>query len=967
MLKNLLQSTISKVVLGVVTGAVVATVVTAAVFINHGYRTIAVKALTGITKITNEKKEDFAYEGQHLKSGDDVRVNPSADLTLSLDEDKYVYAEAETHFWLEAAGKKADTRTTIHLDEGSQLFRIDNKLTEGEYFDVETPNSTMSVRGTVFRVSCYRDENGEYITKLEVFEGAVYTEPVKINGEKTGDYKVVEQNQSVMIHADDTDSEFVIDENGNDVLDIDYSDISKGAAMFLGNTIDEGRELCVKKDLLYDYAEVTEHIYTQRAEMVEPTEELEGYYIPVCEICGKEGDKVIIPKVQAESVDEEANFTVSEIETSEEPKVPVKSDSTEKAEEKPAGSDNNKNNKSSDNGSIRPTQTTKTTTNSDPCAKGHDYAVTEQVNATCSSTGYVKKTCKNCGKISTATLVKAEHKFVADSSASSNATCTSEGQNVSVCSACSERKVTNIAALGHDYHTDSSKRVEPTCESEGKEVISCVRCKDEKSTSIAKKDHDYSEVTSKRVEATCLVAGKKVYKCGKCSAEKEESIKALGHDYMRVLEQCVTETCIAAGLDVKKCSRCNDTVRTDIPAKGHSYSRDASYCILPTCELEGREVEVCAYCNDRVITPVEKIPHNTETRYTSNSDGTHDTYEYCLRCKKTVGTPNAESCVYESVSGVETCKYCGYTRPKTATTKLKSGSEINSILNSNSFLNGRRIEKINRASEGPDEGLFEVRNVAEASEEPVYIWVDDRNELNFYSYSDTIEINDARGMFKNLTSLDRVILNELGFDFDNCTDIGNMFEGCTSLNEAVLSYINMPNVANVTYLFKDCTSLHSVYMEHMNLSGATDVSFMFENCSNLWHVTMDYIDFSSATDMTYLFNDRATKNLVSVYMQGAIMTNVTKTTYMFQEASKLEIVDMTGVVMPNVTDTRNMFMNCENLALVDMTKAQLPSGFAFTESTFNGCTSLATLNVPTGTDASNCGVPATCSVNYRFD
>ena len=315
-MKSFLASTAGKIIAGILTLAVVGSVATAVVFMNSGYRTIAVKALNGITEITNNGKMDFAYAGLHLKAGDDIRVKSNSDLTLSLDEDKFVFADADTHFWIETEGKAEDNRTKIHLEEGSSLFRIDKKLTGDEYFDVDTPNSTMSVRGTIFRVTCYKDENGEYITEVEVFEGQVETEPVMLDGNKTGVVKSVESNRKVIVRADSTVSEFVTDEEGNDEFEIDFNDFPKGAAEFLGEAIDDGRELFISKELLYDYAEVTEHKYDLREDEVEATYEEEGYFYPKCSVCGKVSeDKVVIPKLQEEEVDEEAGYSASEIET----------------------------------------------------------------------------------------------------------------------------------------------------------------------------------------------------------------------------------------------------------------------------------------------------------------------------------------------------------------------------------------------------------------------------------------------------------------------------------------------------------------------------------------------------------------------------------------------------------------------------------------------------------------------------
>ena len=47
------------------------------------------------------------------------------------------------------------------MSEGSVLCRLDSKLGDEEIFEVETPNSVMSVRGTIFKMTIYKDENGE--------------------------------------------------------------------------------------------------------------------------------------------------------------------------------------------------------------------------------------------------------------------------------------------------------------------------------------------------------------------------------------------------------------------------------------------------------------------------------------------------------------------------------------------------------------------------------------------------------------------------------------------------------------------------------------------------------------------------------------------------------------------------------------------------------------------------------------
>ncbi|MBR5359715.1 MAG: FecR domain-containing protein, partial [Lachnospiraceae bacterium] len=137
-------------------------------------RNITVVELNGGTKVTSESAgETIAYEGMQLVSGDFVDVAYESDMTMQLDEDKHLYAGENTRFTIEATGRKGATKTVVALDEGSTLIGIENKLGSEESFEVTTPNATMSVRGTTFKVSVSFDESNVPTTNVEVIKGEV--------------------------------------------------------------------------------------------------------------------------------------------------------------------------------------------------------------------------------------------------------------------------------------------------------------------------------------------------------------------------------------------------------------------------------------------------------------------------------------------------------------------------------------------------------------------------------------------------------------------------------------------------------------------------------------------------------------------------------------------------------------------------------------------------------------------------
>ncbi|MBR5359589.1 MAG: FecR domain-containing protein, partial [Lachnospiraceae bacterium] len=190
--------------------AVVAVGIAAAVLMQgDGYRSISVEQLSGTVSVVGEKNNGQAYQGQHLYSGDDVTVGDASELTMCMDNDKYVYADANTHFNLQASAANEDSKIKIYLDEGSELNELQSKLGEGDTYEVDTPNSTMSVRGTKFRVTVYVGKDGNVYTLVEVTNGLVLARLKKVDGEYNGVEKVLKEGQSALVRGNSNISEFV--------------------------------------------------------------------------------------------------------------------------------------------------------------------------------------------------------------------------------------------------------------------------------------------------------------------------------------------------------------------------------------------------------------------------------------------------------------------------------------------------------------------------------------------------------------------------------------------------------------------------------------------------------------------------------------------------------------------------------------------------------------------------------------
>ena len=234
---------ISAIVLAVVAALVVFLVLSK----KDAYRILKVFELDGEAKVTrSDIGEIDPYVNMVLESGDNVKLNTGL-MTLQADDDKYIHLEEGTELVLNATGDSANSKTTIELKSGAITNDIQNKLSEESSYEVNTPNSTMSVRGTMFRVEVYM-ENGIKYTKVSVFEGGVASYLVYKDG-TTSDREVkIEKGKEVLIYEDDKTVDYV-----SEPKDIDYSQLPESVLKLLEDAINEGRDLDLTVDELQKY------------------------------------------------------------------------------------------------------------------------------------------------------------------------------------------------------------------------------------------------------------------------------------------------------------------------------------------------------------------------------------------------------------------------------------------------------------------------------------------------------------------------------------------------------------------------------------------------------------------------------------------------------------------------------------------------------------------------------------------
>ncbi len=223
--------------------AVTAVVVSFVVFHSKGdnYRLLKLFEFDGTGFVTRESKGDIVpYTNMVLESGDKISLKTGM-MTIQADDDKFIHLDENTTIQLVASGTSANSKTAIEIIEGGITSDIRNKLSADSTYEINTPNSAMSVRGTVFYTYTYEVDGVKY-TRTCCFDGEVASRLVYKNGTESEEIVSVPKGKEVIIYEDGTTTDYLYSEP----QDIDYNTLPDEILLQLRDMIDkEDKELSI--------------------------------------------------------------------------------------------------------------------------------------------------------------------------------------------------------------------------------------------------------------------------------------------------------------------------------------------------------------------------------------------------------------------------------------------------------------------------------------------------------------------------------------------------------------------------------------------------------------------------------------------------------------------------------------------------------------------------------------------------
>ncbi len=179
-------------------------------------------------------------------------------------------------------------------------------------------------------------------------------------------------------------------------------------------------------------------------------------------------------------------------------------------------------------------------------------------------------------------------------------------------------------------------------------------------------------------------------------------------------------------------------------------------------------------------------------------------------------------------------------------------------------------------------------------------------------------------------------------DFRSCTDMYQMLNGCSSLQNLSLEDIRLSACTTFKEMCQNCSSLENVNMDNCDTPELKDVTNIFNGASNLKTFTAVGWNAEKLTSLANFMNGK--KNLTTFRLsdseserQETDLSACTSMEKMLYDCSSLGEVSFKGLAINKVNNMNNMLSNCSALTSVSFDDCEM-QGFTGTFNPFNNAT-----------------------------
>lgn len=151
-------------------------------------RQLIVTEITGSAFFTRDGRRIPINKNTRLKSGDIIETEENASVRISVDSDKFIFAEPNTSMYIYCTDIASKGDIAVNLSRGSVICEINKELKKNSSFVLKTPNSSAAVKGTVFRAQFdvkknFMDYNDVMVTEYQNFDGTINLQLYDSGGE----------------------------------------------------------------------------------------------------------------------------------------------------------------------------------------------------------------------------------------------------------------------------------------------------------------------------------------------------------------------------------------------------------------------------------------------------------------------------------------------------------------------------------------------------------------------------------------------------------------------------------------------------------------------------------------------------------------------------------------------------------------------------------------------------------------